>query len=484
MAAPVAALAKAARGILKSRKHVAGAAEKGLARCLKKVLCGSLQQPMPSSSRQPTPTDPIAYSEAATIVSRYAAALSPRRVPETVSLLEAPGRVLARPVLADREQPPFPRSTRDGFACRADDLVGAGSLSVLGLLKAGETWAGASLEPGQAVEIMTGAPLPPGADCVLMVEHVDLVADEEPQRPGSAQAGRIRIQPGRQVRAGENFIPNGAEAAAGATLVATGTRISPAQIAAAASVGAACLDVYPRPRVAILATGDELVSIEDRPLADQIRNSNSYSLAAQVLALGGEALIQPVAADSEAALEASIRTAVADGCELLLLSGGVSMGKYDLVEAILASLGAQFFFTGARIQPGKPVVFGELTTLGRLPFFGLPGNPVSTMVTFLLFAAPVLAALGGELGYAPRFAEARLADAASLKPNLRRFLPGRLNADAERATVTLVPWQGSGDIAATSQANCLVVLPEATSAATSGESTILAAGSAVRVLLL
>ena len=455
-----------------------------------------------SSLAKPPQTNPLSYTEAAAVVSRYAAKLAPHRGSERVHLLAALGRVLAHPVLADREQPPFPRSTRDGFACRADDLLAGETLSVVGLLKAGERWPGAPLAQGQAVEIMTGAPLPPGADCVLMVEHAELVDAElvcnEPVddeladdkgtiRPGLVQAGRIRIQHGRQITTGENYIPAGAEAAAGSTLVAEGTRIGPAQIAAAASVGATHLDVHPRPRVAILATGDELVSIDEQPpvlLAHQIRNSNSYSLAAQVLALGGEPCIQPVAADSEAALEASIRAAVADGCELLLLSGGVSMGKYDLVEGVLASLGAQFFFTGARIQPGKPVVFGELAAPARLPFFGLPGNPVSTMVTFALFAAPVLAALGGERGYTPRFAEARLADTASLKPDLRRFLPGRLIATADAASVALVPWQGSGDIAGTSQANCLVVLPEATSAATSIEGAALAAGSAVRVFLL
>jgi molybdopterin molybdotransferase len=384
--------------------------------------------------------------------------------------------MLAEPILADRDQPPFPRSTRDGFACRASEIAAGAPIKVIGLLKAGESWPGsqpgsergASLGAQEAIEIMTGAPLPLGADCIVMIEHVERTADV------------IRLSPGRRIEPGENFIPTGAEARAGATLVAAGTRIGPSQIAAAAAVGASQLRVYPRPKVAIVSTGDELVPLDTQPLPIQIRNSNSYSLAAQVLALGGEPLIQPIAADSEHTLNQSVRAAVTDGCDLLLLSGGVSMGKYDLVEGVLASLGAGFFFTGVRIQPGKPVVFGELASLGRLPFFGLPGNPVSTMVTFALFVAPVLAALCGERGYAHRFAEARVAEPVQPKPGLQRFLPARLTSTAEAATVALVPWQGSGDIAGTAQANCLLVIPEPAP----GSSDRLLPGEPVRVLLL
>jgi molybdopterin molybdotransferase len=414
----------------------------------------------------------VSYAEAVATIEGYAALLACSHPPETVSLPDALGRVLAEPVLADRDQPPFPRSTRDGFACRASAVASGAPLKVIGLLKAGESWPGSrvggALDAEEAVEIMTGAPLPVGADCVVMIEHVERTADV------------IRLMGGRRIEPGENFIPAGAEARSAATLVTTGTRLGPSQIAAAASVGASRLRVYPRPKVAILSTGDELVSLDTRPLPFQIRNSNSYSLAAQVLALGGEPLIQPIAADSEHALEQSVRAAVTGGCNLLLLSGGVSMGKYDLVEGVLASLGAGFFFTGVRIQPGKPVVFGELASLGRLPFFGLPGNPVSTMVTFALFAAPVVAALCGERGYAPRFAEAHLAERVQPKSGLQRFLPARLSANAETATVALVPWQGSGDIAGTAQANCLLVVPEPAP----GSSECLSSGQLVRVLLL
>ncbi len=409
------------------------------------------------------PHSAVPYPEAAATVAGYAQSLGSAGAPEYVALLDALGRVTAEPVRADRDQPPFARSTRDGFACRAAGLT-RGAIEVIGLLKAGESWTRGELGLREAVEIMTGAPLPPGADAVVMVEHVERCGDE------------IRLSAGRTLEAGENFIPVGAEARAGAVLVPAGSRVGPSQIAAAASVGAARVLVHRRPRVAILSTGDELVGIEAQPMAFQIRNSNSYSLAAQVLGLGGVPLIQPIAGDSEGALDAAIRAAVAEGCDLLLLSGGVSMGKYDLVEGVLASLGARFFFTGVQMQPGKPVVFGELTALGGLPFLGLPGNPVSTMVTFALFVAPVLAALGGERGYVLRFAEARLVGDAQAKPNLRRFLPARLTANADGASVTLVPWQGSGDVAGTAQANCLCVISE-------GEET-LKTGEPVRVLLL
>ncbi len=407
----------------------------------------------------------LAYQEASALIREYTRSLAPTRAALSVGLLASMGRVLAEPVLADREQPPFRRATRDGFACRAADASPQAWLEVSGLLKAGERWDG-ELAKGQALEIMTGAPLPVGADCVVMVEHV------------KQEAARVRLQAGRSIKAGDNFIPAGAEASAGATLVAAGTRIGPSHIAAAASVGASRLRVHAAPRVAILSTGDELVELDEQPLLHQIRNSNSYSLAAQVLALGAEPLIHPVAQDSEDALDHSVRTAMSDGCDLLLLSGGVSMGKYDLVEGVLAALGARFFFTGVRIQPGKPLVFGEMPSAGpaRLPFFGLPGNPVSTMVTFSLFAAPVLAALGGESAYSPRFAQARLAQAVERKAGLRRFLPALLIADADGAEVRPVPWQGSGDIAGTAAANCLIVVPES-------EGTM-SPGTAVSVLLL
>ena len=375
------------------------------------------------------------------------------RKTEASGLLDSLGRVLAEPVCAERDQPPFPRSTRDGFACRAANV--GSPLTVVGLIRAGESWAGTVL-PGQTVEIMTGAPVPAGADCVVMIEHVVRELDT------------VRLIEGRSIAPGENIVPTGAEATTGSVILPRGLRLAPAHIGAAAACGAAHLAVFARPRVAIVATGDELVEVAEQPLTYQIRNSNSYSLAAQVAAAGGEPVRLPIARDERAHLESIIRTGLE--ADLLLLSGGVSMGKYDLVEEVLLWFGAEFFFTGARIQPGKPVVFGKIALPERtVYFFGLPGNPVSTMVTFLLFVEPWLAALCGETFRGPRFAQARLLSDIPAKPGLTRFLPAVLSKGSLDPTVKLLVWQGSGDLAATSRSNCFLVAPAARDDLRAGE---------------
>ncbi|WP_433974138.1 molybdopterin molybdotransferase MoeA [Tunturiibacter lichenicola] len=366
---------------------------------------------------------------------------------ESVGLLGCGGRVLAEAVNADRDQPPFDRSTRDGFAVRAAD-VAAGSFLVVGLIRAGELWQGGPLGCNAAIEIMTGAPIPGGADAVVMVEHVERHGDE------------IRLLAGRAVRSGENIVPRGSEAQVGQTVLASGTVIEGAEIALAAACGYSSLRVFRRPRVAIVATGDELVELADTPGPQQIRNSNSYGLAELVARAGGEAVRLPIAPDKRAELEETIR--IARGCDLMLLSGGVSMGKYDLVEEVLERMGAEFFFTGVKMQPGKPVVFGRLPSNGTFPaqfFFGLPGNPVSTQVTFHCFVEPLLRAMGGAGAHGPRFVQATLAEEIAGKAGLMRVLPARLTADRVRPEVRLVGWQGSGDLAANARANCYAVLP-------------------------
>lgn len=384
----------------------------------------------------------LSYEDAALAVQQHAATLRPSPT-ESVSLLDNLNRTLAQPVVADRDQPPFARSTRDGFACRSADLVSPQPLKIAGRLRAGELWTGPPLQPGHAIEIMTGAPVPDGADCVLMVEHATVESD--------------RITPARSLHAGENIVPAGAEARAGDTLIEPGTRVGPQHIALAAACGYETISVYAQPRVAILATGDELIPLGRQPLPHQIRNSNSYSLAAQVTRHGGHPLIHPAVRDNLQASEAAVRAAL--DCDLLILSGGVSMGKYDFVEQALANLNAEFFFTGARIQPGKPVVFGRLPEQ-NLYFYGLPGNPVSTLVTFTLFAAPLLAALAGRKDIGPEFAQAKLAQPVEANPKLTRFLPAHLQSSATGATIQPVPWQGSGDQSAAAKTNCFLVVPE------------------------
>ena len=389
----------------------------------------------------------LEFEEAMAVVLAAAQAHGAVQGNERVPLLEGAGRVLAEDVRADRDQPAFDRSTRDGFAVRAAECR-AGELRVVGQVRAGELWRDV-MQPGTAIEIMTGAPLPQGADAVAMVEHVTRRDD------------RLSLAAGRMLEAGENVVPKGSEARAGAVVVAKGTRMGAAEIAVAAACGCASLNVAARPKVAIVATGDELVELSETPGAQQVRNSNSYALAAMTAAAGGTPGRLEIARD----LRQEVWERVAQGrmWDLLLFSGGVSMGEYDLVEEVLAEFGAEFFFTGVKMQPGKPVVFGRLPARQHHPqgtpepecfFFGLPGNPVSTEVTFRCFAELFLRVLGGEAGVAPRWAQATLAEAVIARPGITRLLPCRMTAVQAR----LVPWQGSGDLAANARANCFAEL--------------------------
>jgi len=381
---------------------------------------------------------------------------------EAADLLSAAGRVLAEPVVADRDVPPFPRSTRDGYAVRSGDLSQLpATLDVIGEIRAGENLnlLPAHVDPGQAVSIMTGAPVPSEADAVVMVENT------------SRQGQRVEVT--RTVAPGENVVARGAEARQGGLLVDRGARLNDAAIALAASVGKSRLEVYKRPRIAVLTTGDEIVGVDATPGRTQIRNSNSYSLAAQIFAAGGVPVLLPIAPDESEKLGRLIELGLQS--DLLLMTGGVSMGRYDLVEQALAELGAEFFFTGAKIQPGRPVVFGRIRSAEHKYFFGLPGNPVSTMVTFELFARPLVEALAGMSPRKLTFLHARLASEVRVKTGLRRFLPAMLSGELETSQVHLVAWQGSGDIAATARANCYVVIPP--------DREIIAAGEWVAVMM-
>jgi molybdopterin molybdotransferase len=366
-----------------------------------------------------------------------------RRV-EVVELLAGAGRVLAAAVVADRDQPAFDRATRDGYAVRSGDVGKA--LRVVGSVRAGESWSGKALGEGEAIEIMTGAPLPVGADAVVMVEHTALAEET------------LRVEAGRSLRVGENVVPRGAETLAGKVVLPVGRVLGAAEISVAASCGLAKVQVFARPKVAIIATGDELVELDEPMEAWQIRNSNSYALAALVEAAGGVGLRLAIARDTLGELRAQ----VAEGREadLLLLSGGVSMGKYDLVEQVLREFRAEFFFTGALIQPGKPIVFGRLPSeKGWTYFFGLPGNPVSAQVCFALFVAPMLRALAGRTEIAPVFVEARLSEGVKGGVRVTRFLPAELSGGWDGVGVRVVGWQGSGDVVANARGNGYVVLP-------------------------
>jgi len=405
----------------------------------------------------------LAFPDARRVVEEQARTLRPGQT-ELTALLRSRGRVLAEDIPADRDFPPFPRAARDGYAIRSADLAAIpATLKIIGEVRAGSVLSGGPLSPGEAAEIMTGAPVPAGADAVVMVEYT------------TRQGTNVAVE--RAAAAGENIVPTGSEAHAGQLLLPRGTRMGFAEIAVAAGVGRAQVHIYGPPRVGILSTGDEIVDVEAHPGPSQIRNSNSYSLSAQVEAAGAEPVRLPIAVDDPVVLRHLIEEGLA--LDLLLLTGGVSMGKYDLVEPVLAEFGAEFFFTGAQIQPGRPVVFGrarrEPGVQTATYFFGLPGNPVSTMVTFEIFVRPILDALCGASPRKLRFLQARLGFEIRTKTGLTRFLPARLSGEFERTEVELVRWQGSGDTAAMARADCFLVVPP--------DRERLAAGEMVSVLL-
>ena len=419
---------------------------------------------MKANPANPTAAGLLPFREARKLVEAEAARLRPTGA-EAMGLLRSQGRVLAEEVAADRDLPPFPRATRDGYAVRAADLARLpAELKVIGEIRAGGALDPSlcPLAPGCAAEIMTGAPVPEGADAVVMVEYT------------SRQGGQLKVE--RTAAAGENVVPTGSEARRGDVLLSRGTRMTPAAIAAAAAAGKAEVPVHLRPRVAILSTGDELVEIAAEPSESQIRNSNSYSLAAQVWAAGGDPAQLAIAPDEHEPLRRLLLEGLA--ADLLLVTGGVSAGKHDLVEEVLSECGAEFLFTGALIQPGRPVVFGRAPQrpgADATPFFGLPGNPVSTMVCFELFARPVLDALSGAPPAPLQFVKARLKTEVKTRTGLTRFLPAVLTGEFEEAEVEMVRWQGSGDVAAAARANCYLVVPP--------EAEKLAAGEMVSILM-
>ncbi len=361
------------------------------------------------------------------------------RATAVVSVWDALGLVLAQEVRTDRQYPPFDRSTRDGYALRSKEVGPGAQLKCVGEIKAGDTVREA-LAAGTCLQIMTGAAVPAGADAVVMIEHTTREGD------------LVRFE--RAVERGQNIVPRGSEAAAAQSILTPGMRLGYAELALAAQVGGVRLECAQRPRVAILSTGDEVVLIDESPGEFQIRNSNSVSLAAQVRIAGGQPVVLGNAADRIEDLGEKIERGLQE--DALVLSGGVSMGKYDLVESVLKAMGAEFFFDAVAIRPGRPAVFGMCQ--GK-PVFGLPGNPVSTMVTFELFVVPAIDLLSGAEARALPLVEARLAEALRERPGLTHFLPAHVEWRERAPEVKALRWQGSGDIAALSRANCFLVVP-------------------------
>lgn len=380
----------------------------------------------------------LSYHQARDLVITRVTSLAREPQTESVPLLQALGRVLAQDILADRDYPPFDRSIRDGYAVRSADTSSGAQLQCTGELKAGDT-PSTAVQPGTCIQIMTGAALPSGADAVIMIEHT--------HRDGDTVTLDRAFSPGQHV------VARGSEQSAGKLVLSKTTRLGFAQLASAAQVGAADVSLYRKPRIAILSTGDEVVDFAAVPGPFQIRNSNAVSLAGQVATLGADPTTLGNAKDTYDDLRAKISTGLQ--ADALILSGGVSAGKYDLVEPVLKEFGAEFLFDAVAIRPGKPVVFAVCQ--GK-PVFGLPGNPVSTMVTFELFARPAIEILSGTPASPLPLFEAVLTRRLSEKPGLTHFLPALVEYGPPPRVTPLV-WQGSGDVGAMSRANCLLLVP-------------------------
>jgi molybdopterin molybdotransferase len=355
-----------------------------------------------------------------------------------LSVWDALGYILAQDLIADRNYPPFDRATRDGYAVRASESTAGATLRCIGEIKAGDALT-QPLEKGTCVQIMTGAPVPPEADAVVMIEYTSCDKDS------------IHFQ--QTATKGQNIVIAGSETAKDQSLLQPGARLGYAELGLAAQIGATQLRCAKKPRVAILSTGDEVVPIDTNPGPFRIRNSNSVSLAAQVRKAGGEPVILGNAADRIESLGDKIQQGLQE--DLLVLSGGVSMGKYDLVEDVLKSRGATFYFDAVAIRPGKPAVFAMCN---QKPVFGLPGNPISTMVTFELFVVPAIDLLSGAPARPLPFLKATLAEAMKEKPGMTHFLPARVQFDSGEAHVKPLAWKGSGDTVAMAKANCFLVV--------------------------
>jgi molybdopterin molybdotransferase len=398
----------------------------------------------------PPVTKMLSFEEALSEVEARLTSTGAVHATEIVPLGQAWGRVLAEDVTADRDYPPFNRSTRDGFAVRSEDVREANSVLALdGEVRAGE-FLKTEVEPGHCAAIMTGAPLPTGTDAVVMIEHT------------RAHGDKIEIE--RPAASFENVVRKGREAQAGQRILARGRRLRAGEIGLLASVGITHATVSIRPRIAIIPTGDEVVPIDRRPEWYQVRNSNSAMLAAVVTSAGGDPWEIGIGPDQKEALRNLIEKALV--ADMLLLSGGVSMGKYDFVEDVLADLGAEFYFRSVAIRPGKPLVFGRVQ--GKF-FFGLPGNPVSSFVTCNLFARPAIGALMGCGFERPGFLRARLAKPVRHPAGLTIFTPARIESRDGDPFVSVVGWQGSGDLVGVAEANGFLVIHPGKPSPTEGD---------------
>lgn len=393
----------------------------------------------PQPSCADAPAGEVRADEA---LARILAAIEPISGTETIALWTGLGRVLAEDLRSPIDVPARDNSAMDGYALRGSDIAdGILELTLVGRALAGHPYAG-TVGAGQCVAITTGAPLPAGTDTVVMVERTVAVGD------------RIRI--GGHIAPGDNVRLAGEDVRAGSVVATAGSGLTPALVGVVASLGIDWVDVRRRPRVALLSTGDE-VQPPGTPLRPGgVYDSNRYTLNALLTALGAEVVDAGGVADDPERLRAALADAAAAG-DVVISSGGVSVGEADFIKPILAELGAVDFWRLA-IKPGRPLTFG---TLGKALFFGLPGNPVAVMVTFLAFVRPALQRLMGMQPTPAVHHRAVCTDGLRKRPGRREFQRGIVRADAEgRLRVRLTGHQGSGILTSMSHANCLIVLPE------------------------
>ena len=423
--------------------------------------------PPPSSPSGPATDLMLTVNEARERILAHFSPLPSEQVP----ILDALGRVLAEDVIAPNDVPPFDNSAMDGYAVRAADLEAARDDRPVMLAVLGELPAGATTEqpvtPNTCYRILTGAPLPPGADSIVPYELTDGVAFggwHGAAEAATAVAAQHAVRVFKTVKYDDNVRHAGEDQRQGDTILARGTVIRPAEVGVLGSLGRTSVAVVQRPRVAILSTGDEVVEI-DRPLAPGlIRNANSYSLAALVRWYGGEPLMLGIAADTvESLRELLWRGRRAD---MIVTTGGVSMGDYDVVKNILAREGDVSFWS-IDMRPGKPVAFG---TLLDVPFIGLPGNPVSTMVGFEILVRPALLTLAGHTRLAKTAIRARAAHRISNRSGRENYMRAIVTRDGDEWVAHLTGEQGSGILTSMHRANGLVVVPRQTTRIEKGES--------------
>jgi molybdopterin molybdotransferase len=411
----------------------------------------------------------ISFKEAQNIVSEH----TPPRMPaEKIPLTEALGRVLAEDIAAGFDIPPYDNSAMDGYAVCADDTSGATSDHPVTLKVIGETAAGgklgATVAPGSCVRIMTGGCIPPGADAIVRVEETEeIVGSRQSAVDGHEEESLVEIK--QEVTQNRDIRKKGEDIRCGETVIKHGERIRPAHIGLLASLGKAEAPVVQKPKVGILATGDELLDITAPYNTEKIYSSNNYALMAQTCDAGAEPVLLGIAGDEQNILKEKIENGL--NCDILVTTGGVSAGKYDIVQDIFCQAGVRILFNKVAIRPGMPTVFGIAE---NKPVYGLPGNPVSAMVTYELFVRPVILSMLGAASPDREETTAILTEGIKKRAGRFHFLRGVTSFEGKTRRVTTTGNQGSGILSSMGRANCLILLPDGSKEA----------GDEVRIMLI